>query len=106
MRRLRRTRLTSLAGPLVLLADCGEEPVAPGGSTLVTSADLRGGAPKFWETGATVAWNDLADRLLAHRPTSAIRVDVYLALAQLRAAEAAEARSPTPPSTQWPASSS
>jgi hypothetical protein len=61
-------------------------------------AALSGGAPKFWETGATVAWNELADRLLARRPTSAIRVDVYLALAQLRGAEAAEAGTqPHPP---------
>jgi len=93
-----RTRLTSLAVPLVLLAACSEEPIAPASSTVDSSAALRGGAPKFWETGAAVAWNELADRLLARRPTSAIRVDVYLALAQLRAAEAAEAGTqPHPP---------
>jgi hypothetical protein len=94
-----RIRLASLAIASVLLAACGEEPSAPTGSTAGASAAL-GGAPKFWETGATVAWNDLADRLLARRPTNAIRVDVYLALAQLRAAEAAEAGTlPHPPTS-------
>ena len=93
-----RSRLTSLAVPLVLLAACSEQPTAPAGSTVGASAALRGGAPKFWETGATVAWNELADRLLARRPTNALRVDVYLALAELRAAEAAQAGTqPHPP---------
>jgi membrane-associated phospholipid phosphatase len=93
-----RTRLTSLAVLLVLLAACSEDPVAPSSNTVGTSAALAGGAPKFWETGATVAWNELADRLLARRPSNALRVDVYLALAQLRAAEAAQAGGrPHPP---------
>lgn len=95
-----RIRLTSLAVSLVLLAACSEEPVAPASSTAGGPAALASGAPKFWETGAAIAWNDLADRLLARRPTSAIRVDVYLALAQLRAAEAAEAGTqPHPPTS-------
>jgi hypothetical protein len=93
-----RTRLASLVVPLLLLTACSEEPSAPTTSTADASAALRGGAPKFWETGATVAWNELADRLLARRPNSGLRVDVYLALAQLRAAEAAEAGTqPHPP---------
>ena len=60
-----RTRLTTLALLSVLLAACSDDPVAPAGSTVGTPAELRGGAPKFWETGATVAWNELADRLIA-----------------------------------------
>lgn len=93
-----RTRLTSLAVPLLLLAACGEQPSAPTTSTADGSVALRGGAPKFWATGATVAWNELADRLLARRPSNAGRVDVYMALAQWRAAEAARAGTqPHPP---------
>ena len=93
-----RPRLTALAIPVLLFAACSEQPIAPADSTAGTSADLSGGAPKFWETGATVAWNELADRLLARRPSNAGRVDVYLALAQLRAAEAAQAGTqPHPP---------
>jgi membrane-associated phospholipid phosphatase len=67
----------------------------PGGTSLQS---LAGGAPKFWETGASVAWNELADQLIARRPTSASRVFSYLSLAQLRAAEAAAAGTqPHPP---------
>lgn len=91
-----RTRLTALVIPVLLLAACREEPIAP--DDAAGRAALSSGAPKFWETGATVAWNELADRLLARRPTSALRVDAYLALAQLRAAEAAKAGAqPHPP---------
>src|SRR4029450_5274831 len=83
-----RIRLASLVAPLLLLAACSEQPTAPASSAGGVSG-AAGGAPKFLETGATVAWNELADRLLARRPTNALRVDVYLALAQLRAAERA-----------------
>ena len=92
-----RTRLPSLAVLFVLLAACSEEPVGVTDGMVGPSAALRGGAPKFWEPGATVAWNELADRLLARRPSNALRVDVYLALAQLRAAEAAQASTPRHP---------
>lgn len=91
-----RTRLTALVIPVLLLAACSEEPIAP--DSAAGRAALSSGAPKFWETGATVAWNELTDRLLARRPSNALRVDTYLALAQLRAAEAAEAGAqPHPP---------
>lgn len=92
-----RPRLTTLALLSVLLAACGQDPIAPTSSEVGSPAALRGGAPKFWETGATVAWNELADGLLARRPSNAFRVDVYLALAQLRAAEAAQASTPRHP---------
>ena len=86
------TRLAALATPLLLLTACSEQSTSPAANanTVAVSA-ARGGAPKFWETGATVAWNELADRLIARRLANAQRVDVYLALAQMRAAQAAEA---------------
>ena len=93
------TRLAALASPLLLLAACSDQPTSPAANanTVAVSA-ARGGAPKFWETGATVAWNELADRLIARRPTNVFRMDTYLALAQLRAAQAAEAGTgPHPP---------
>src|SRR5262245_29133041 len=87
-----RTRLTALATPLLLLAGCTDQPSSPVATAVAAPPTLSvGGAPKFWETGATVAWNELSDRLLARRASNAQRVDVYLALAQLRAAQAAEA---------------
>ncbi len=94
-----RNRLTALATLLLLLTACSEQSTSPAPKANTVAANAaRGGAPKFWETGATVAWNELADRLLARRPSNALRVDVYLALAQMRAAQAAEAgNQPHPP---------
>ena len=94
-----RTRLAALATPLLLLTACSEQSTSPAANVnTVAASAARGGAPKFWETGATVAWNELADRLIARRLPNALRVDVYLALAQMRAAQAAEAgNQPHPP---------
>jgi hypothetical protein len=47
-------------------------------------------AVKFWEAGATVAWNATATSLAATRTIDATRLYAYLSLAQLRAAEAAK----------------
>jgi hypothetical protein len=94
-----RTRLAALATPLLLLTACSDQSTSPAAdANTVAASAARGGAPKFWETGATVAWNELADRLIARRLPNALRVDVYLALAQMRAAQAAEAgNQPHPP---------
>ena len=95
-----RKRFTLIAMGAALLAACSEQPVAPSSTTAAggDATALVGGAPKFWETGATVAWNDFADRLIARRPSNAIRINTYLALAQFRAAEAALATGgPHPP---------
>ena len=56
-----------------------------------TSATPAFNAVKFWEAGATVRWTEIATGLVASRPTDVGRFYVYLALAQFRAAEAAEA---------------
>ena len=86
-----KTRLAAVATPLLLLAACSDQATSPRTDRFVTTAALSdGGAPKFWETGAAVAWNELADRLIARRIANAQRVDTYLSLAQLRAAQAAE----------------
>jgi len=93
-----RTRLTALATPLLLLAGCSDQATSPATTVSASPTLSVGGAPKFWKTGATVAWNELADRLIARRLPNALRVDVYLALAQMRAAQAAEAgNKPHPP---------
>jgi membrane-associated phospholipid phosphatase len=55
-------------------------------------------AVKFWDANATVAWNKAATDLAAVRVVSSGRVLAYLSLAQLRAAEAAQAEpGPHPP---------
>ncbi len=67
----------------------------PGATTALAA---EGSAPKFWETGATVAWNHHAANLIARRPADAVRSLTYLSLAQYRAAEAAKAvPGPHPP---------
>ena len=94
-----RKQLRLAAMTAALLAACNEQPMAPTSRAAVPdAAALVGGAPKFWESGATVAWNDMADRLIARRTSNAIRIDTYLSLAQFRAAEAALASGrPHPP---------
>jgi hypothetical protein len=65
---------------------------------LTPELGAQNAAPKFWETGATVAWNEHAANLIARRPADAVRTLAYLSLAQYRAAEAAKAMpGPHPP---------
>jgi membrane-associated phospholipid phosphatase len=67
-------------------------------ATVPAAADAEVSAVKFWETGATVAWNALAVDLARTTAVDAGRLHLYLGLAQLRAAEAARASSePHPP---------
>jgi PAP2 superfamily len=72
-------------------------PQAPVASTATPAFS----AVKFWEAGATVSWNQLATDLAAAAPAPGInagRLYTYLSLAQLRAAEAAQAApGPHPP---------
>jgi membrane-associated phospholipid phosphatase len=54
---------------------------------------------KFWDANATADWTDLATSLAARRPVNVGRLSAYLSLAQLRAAEDAEATVPHPPTS-------
>ena len=78
-----------MLGPAALLAAaCGSERPHPTDPTVAFSA------VKFWEAGATVRWNELATDLAVAAPApgiNATRLYAYLALAQFRAAEAAQA---------------
>ncbi len=83
-------------GPAALLAAaCSIDRPHP------TDATVAFSAVKFWEAGATVSWNELASDLAAAAPapgTNVARLYAYLSLAQLRAAEAAQAApGPHPP---------
>jgi membrane-associated phospholipid phosphatase len=84
--------LTTMASLAVAACDTGTGPdAAP------TTAGLEASAVKFWETGATVAWNALAVDLTRATAVDAGRLHLYLGLAQLRAAEAAKASSAAHP---------
>jgi hypothetical protein len=83
-----------MASLVVGACDTGTGPDATGHA----AADAKLSAVKFWEAGATVAWNALAVDLARTTAVDVGRLHLYLGLAQLRAAEAAQASSePHPP---------
>jgi membrane-associated phospholipid phosphatase len=91
----------ALLASSVLVAACGETATNPsdtaaGRSSTPATASATG-TPKFWEANAAADWTDLATSLAARRPIDAGRMYAYLSLAQFRAAEAAEAVRPHPP---------
>src|SRR6266568_3657720 len=89
-------------GPAALLAAaCGTDRPHPTAVAVASTATVAFSAVKFWEAGATVSWNQLATDLAVAAPApgiNAARLYAYLALAQFRAAEAAQAApGPHPP---------
>jgi len=81
-------RMLMLGPAVLLIAACGIDRPHP------TDASVAFSAVKFWDAGAAVRWNKLASDLAAAAPAPGInasRLYAYLSLAQLRAAEAAEA---------------
>jgi membrane-associated phospholipid phosphatase len=85
--------LVTLASLAVGACDTRTGPDATGSVPAVANPS----AVKFWEAGATVAWNALAVDLTRTAAVDAGRLHLYLGLAQLRAAEAAEATSASHP---------
>jgi hypothetical protein len=100
-----RARLLSLTILLngCLLAACGETGTNPsdGAASLSSTpaVETAASATKFWDANATANWTDVATSLAARRAVDVGRLYAYLSLAQLRAAEAAEAIRPHPPTS-------
>src|SRR3954464_1605226 len=98
-------RIIMLGTAALFAAGCGTDRPHPTDATLVsTTLNPNGSAAfsavKFWEAGATVRWNQLATDLATAAPApgiNAIRLYTYLSLAQLRAAQAAQAAPGPPP---------
>ena len=91
---IRMVALATMASLAVGACDARTGPDATGSVT----PEANVSAVKFWEAGATVAWNALAVDLTRTAAVEAGRLHLYLGLAQLRAAEAAKATSgPYPP---------
>src|SRR5215475_8199920 len=99
-------RTLVLGTAALLAAGCGIDRPHPTDATRTSTALAPNGNPafsavKFWEVGATVSWNQLATDLATAAPApgiNAIRLYTYLSLAELRAAEAAQAMpGPHPP---------
>jgi hypothetical protein len=95
-------RITSVVALTALLSlgltSCADRSTAPDGA--VTSDRPALSAVKFWDANATVDWNERATSLQARRPAPPVmRLYTYLSLAQLRAAEDAQAIRPHPPTS-------
>jgi hypothetical protein len=90
------TRAYVVALALLGAAACSDTSTAP--DVAVRNAEAPAlSAVKFWDANAAADWNEHATSLAARRTISAVRLYVYLSLAQLRAAEDAEAIQPHPP---------
>jgi hypothetical protein len=81
------------------LAACGDGVTAP--ERLQPNPDgAARSAVKFWDANATADWNERATSLEGRRPAAPVfRLYAYLALAQLRAAQDAQAIRPHPPTS-------
>lgn len=92
-----RTRTIAVAAGTLLVAACSE----PNGPAPVTTGGIavEASAVKFWEAGATAAWNELATALTDQTPIDQSRMYTYLSLAQFRAAEAVADELPHPPTS-------
>lgn len=78
-----------------LAAACSEPNTAPTGA----GSEVSASAVKFWEAGATANWNELATSLADQTAIDQGRLYAYLSMAQFRAAEAASATLPHPPTS-------
>ena len=90
-------QLTFMAATSLALAACDTSTAPTALDEARLAPALQFSAVKFWEAGATVAWNAQAVDLARATAVDAGRMHLYLALAQLRAAEAAQATVPDPP---------
>ena len=76
---------------------CADSPSQPSGRTIQPAGRASLTDVKFWESNAAANWTDQATSLAARRTVNVARLFTYLSLAQLRAAEDAEAIVPHPP---------
>ena len=82
-----------------LVVGCADSPSGPYVRTLKPDGMSSLSAVKFWEGNAAANWTDEATSLAARRNVNVARLFTYLSLAQLRAAEDAEATIPHPPTS-------
>jgi len=94
MSRLSRSTLVVAMTALGVVACTGSD-IGP--TSVVAPSNPAFSAVKFWDANATTYWVEEAKSLTARRVVNPARLNVYLTLAQLRAAEDAEAIQPHPP---------
>ena len=95
----RQTKVLALVAVVLLDGSACSDSVAGPYPTASPGSGPSPAAVKFWDANATANWTDLATSLAARRPVNVARLSAYLSLAQLRAAEDAEATVPHPPTS-------
>jgi len=95
----RHTKVLALAAVILLDGSACADSVSGPHAAATRAAWPALSAVKFWDANATANWTDLATSLAARRPVNVGRLSAYLSLAQLRAAEDAEATVPHPPTS-------
>ena len=91
-------RVFALIAVTTLISACSDSNAGPEAPTTLPVAP-NASAVKFWDANAAANWNERATSLAARQPVNVVRLYVYLALAQLRAAEDAETIRPHPPTS-------
>ena len=95
----RHTRIFSFVVSMLCVCGCTDSPSGPYARALQPEGKASRSAVKLWEDNAAANWTDEATSLAARRNVNVARVFTYLSLAQLRAAEDAEAIVPHPPTS-------
>jgi len=88
-----------VASITVAVLGCADTPSGPNARTVQPTGQAALDAVKFWEDNAAANWTDEATSLAGRRTVNVARLYTYLSLAQLRAAEDAEAIVPHPPTS-------
>ncbi len=91
-------RVFALLTVTMLVSACSDSSAGPDAPTTLPVAP-NASAVKFWDANAAANWNEQATSLAARQAVNVSRLYVYLALAQLRAAEDAETIRPHPPTS-------
>ena len=95
----RHTKVVAFAAVILLDGSACADSVAGPRATATPASGPARSAVKFWDANATANWTDVATSLAARRRVNVARLSAYLSLAQLRAAEDAEATVPHPPTS-------
>ena len=95
----RHAKLLALVAVILLDGTACADSVAGPRAVATRAAGPALSAVKFWDANATANWTDMATSLAARRPVNVARLSAYLSLAQLRAAEDAEATGAHPPTS-------
>ena len=95
----RHTRVLTVVASITFGATACADPTVGPDAAAARVARPALSAVKFWDANAAADWTDRATSLAARRTVNVARLFTYLSLAQLRAAEDADAIVPHPPTS-------